>query len=427
MKVLILIHDYLPEHAGGSELHAHQVARELLARGHEVTVLCTERHLGRPEGDWTELEVDGVPVVEVVHQREYPRLDEVWTQSLYAEVFRAALRRLEPDVVHVHHLAFWGARCLEVAREEGVRTVVTLHDFFLACNGSVLLQGEELCDGGGPEGACGACLPGELLPDGLADADRAAALEQAGRDRRDLHRRMLALADVVVSPSRQLFERLGAMGLEVPPERAAVVLYGYPGPRAGTRTLAADGPLRVGYLGGIYPAKGVHVLLEAMAELGRRDRAGRRPIRLEVRGHMTWFPDYAERLTAMAVDLPPGVAVDFAGPYASGDAAEVLAAMDVLVVPSIWVENRPITISEAYLAGVVPVVTGLGGMAESVRDGVDGLHFARADAAELADRLAGLADEPGLWDRLAAGRPELPDVGAVVDELLGFYRGGAAG
>ncbi|MDF1800799.1 MAG: glycosyltransferase family 4 protein [Planctomycetota bacterium] len=423
MKVLIVIHDYLPEHAGGSELHAHQVAKELLARGHEVTALFTERDITRPEGDFTDGEFEGVRTVEVIHQREYPRLDETWNQSLFAEVFRAQLKRLAPDVVHFHHVAFWGARCLKVAKEEGVRVVLTLHDFFLVCHNSVLLNGTELCDGGGARGRCGACLPAELLPDGLDDEAREAALLAGAAERRALHQAMLHSVDFIVSPSRYLLERLTLAGFDVPAERSAVLLYGYPGERAPVRQREAAAPLRVGYLGGLYPAKGVHVLVEAFRHLATRDRSGKALIELEVRGHLDWFPDYVGDLQSRAA----GLAVTFAGPYASGEAGRVLAAMDVLVVPSIWYENRPITISEAYLAGVVPLVTDLGGMAESVRAEEDGLTFPRGDAAALADQLERLADEPGLWDRLAAGRPELPDAGEVVDALLGYYRGSSEG
>ena len=71
---------------------------------------------------------------------------------------------------------------------------------------------------------------------------------------------------------------------------------------------------------------------------------------------------------------------------------------------------------------MVPVVTDLGGMSESVRDGVDGLVFPRGDALALAAAIKRLAAEPGLYDKLSSGRPKLPDIPEIVDTLLGFYR-----
>ena len=60
MKILVVLHDYLPLHKGGSEIHAHQMARELTRRGHDVTVLFTERDLSAPEGEVRRGEFEGV-------------------------------------------------------------------------------------------------------------------------------------------------------------------------------------------------------------------------------------------------------------------------------------------------------------------------------------------------------------------------------
>jgi glycosyltransferase involved in cell wall biosynthesis len=411
MKILFVLHDYLPEHAGGSELHTHQLAKAMIARGHDVRVLFTERNLECPEGDVTEGEYDGVPTVEVIHQREYPCLAETWNQTFFAEVFRSELARLAPDIVHFHHTAFWGAACLEIAKESGARVLMTMHDFHLICHNAVLLDGDRLCDGGGPEGGCGACLPADMAPDGTTE------LAAGARARRHLHRRAFRAIDHVISPSHFLLTRFDAVDMAVPEDKRSVVLYGYPGERKPLRSRAAADPLRVVYLGGVYHAKGVHVLVDAMRTLGGRDRADKPAIELVIHGHLDWFPDYSAGLREMATGLP----VTFAGPFPSGSAGEVLGSADVLVVPSIWYENRPITISEAFINGVVPVTTDLGGMAESVRHEVDGLVFPRGAGPALADALERLADEPELWNRLAAARPDLPDVPEVAAEVEALY------
>jgi len=411
MKILYVLHDYLPRHSGGSELHTHQLAKAMIARGHDVHVMFTERDLSRPEGDVEEGEFEGVPTVEVVHQREYPCLSETWNQTFFAEVFRAQIARLDPDVVHFHHTAFWGAHCLEIAKAYGARVLMTAHDYHLICHNAVLLDGDRLCNGGGAEGGCGACLPPELAQEGEAE------LQAGARARRVMHRRAFGAVDHVISPSHFLFTRFDGVDMSVPEDKRSVILSGYPGERKPVRKRIALAPLRVVYVGGVYHAKGVHVLVDAMRTLGGRDRTGRPSIELVLHGHLDWFPDYAAGLREMAT----GLAVTFAGPFPPGSSAEVLADADVLVVPSIWYENRPITIPEAYLNGVVPVATDLGGMAESVRHDVDGLLFPRGDGPALADALERLADEPGLWDRLAAGRPDLPDVPEIAAQIESLY------
>ncbi|MCZ6597167.1 MAG: glycosyltransferase, partial [Planctomycetota bacterium] len=119
MKVVVALHDYLPAHAGGAEIHAHQLARELVRRGHDVTAVFTERDLDAPEGEVRRGELDGVTTVEVVHQREYADVRETWEQPRALEAFRALLAELAPDVVHFHHLSLWGSGALSAAREAG--------------------------------------------------------------------------------------------------------------------------------------------------------------------------------------------------------------------------------------------------------------------------------------------------------------------
>ncbi|MFT5831615.1 MAG: glycosyltransferase involved in cell wall biosynthesis, partial [Bacteroidia bacterium] len=292
---------------------------------------------------------------------------------------------------------------------------LTLHDFNLICANSVLLKDDkDLCDGGGEVGNCTNCINTNMLQFDDWDAETMDdAIAMSGPERRAFHKRALKFADVVVSPSQTLIDRFHAAGM-LKDQRTELVLYGYPGERQAARVRDMDKPLRVGYVGGIYPSKGVHVLIDALAHLATDPAA---PVSLEVHGHLDWFPDYVGPLREAAV----GAQVDFKGPFPPGHAAEVLAGFDVLVVPSIWYENRPITISEAFLAAVVPVVTDLGGMAESVRDGVDSMVFPRGDSKALAAVLKRMATEPGLYDSLSAGRPDLPDIPEIVDTLLGFY------
>ena len=82
---------------------------------------------------------------------------------------------------------------------------------------------------------------------------------------------------------------------------------------------------------------------------------------------------------------------------------QALRESDVLVVPSRWYENSPNVILEAFAAGLPVVVADHGGMAEMVREGIDGLRFNPGDVSSLAGALRRLCDDPGLLERLRAG------------------------
>ncbi|MCA9322432.1 MAG: glycosyltransferase, partial [Planctomycetes bacterium] len=85
----------------------------------------------------------------------------------------------------------------------------------------------------------------------------------------------------------------------------------------------------------------------------------------------------------------------------NGRIAEVLAGIDVLVVPSLWFENSPLTIHEAWLAGIPVLASDRGGMAELVDDGVNGLHFRLGDADDLRAKIRRLIDDRQLVRQLS--------------------------
>src|SRR5690606_22752750 len=89
--------------------------------------------------------------------------------------------------------------------------------------------------------------------------------------------------------------------------------------------------------------------------------------------------------------------------------------------PSLWFENSPLTIHEAFQGGVPVVVTDLGGMAELLRDG-GGLLFRRGDPADLARVLARLADEPSLFHSLRASIPPVKSIETNAGEMDAIYR-----
>ena len=414
MRILVCLHDYLPLHKGGSEVHAHQTAAELVRRGHDVTSLFTERDLSAEVGSLRRGEMDGVKTIEAVHQREYADVRETWEERGSLELFRQLMAELSPEVVHFHHLAIWGSGCLRVAKEAGARVVVTLHDYHLLCDVATLLRPDgSLCDDAA-SGDCTACLRRHpALPERWDGKDAEEIWPRAVRERLDVHRRDLACADEIIAPSHFLLERFAEAGF-LEPARCTVAKAGYPGPVREPRRRDPARPLRAGYVGGIYPSKGVHVLMDAMARLGDA------PVELDVHGHLDWFPDYVEDLRRRA----DGAAVRFHGPFDPPRLDEILATLDCLVVPSIWYENMPITVHEAFRNGIPVVATDLGGMAECVPHDVAGLTFPRADDRALAEALRRLAEEPGLYDRLAAGRPHVPGLGEIVDGLEALYRGG---
>jgi glycosyltransferase involved in cell wall biosynthesis len=88
--------------------------------------------------------------------------------------------------------------------------------------------------------------------------------------------------------------------------------------------------------------------------------------------------------------------VELCGLYAEADIQQIYQDADIAIVPSVWYENYPLVLHEA-LACHVPVLTSnVGGMAEKVKDGINGFTFRVGDASHLAERIKELLNNPSL-------------------------------
>jgi glycosyltransferase involved in cell wall biosynthesis len=95
--------------------------------------------------------------------------------------------------------------------------------------------------------------------------------------------------------------------------------------------------------------------------------------------------------------------------------------MDVCVIPSLWPETGPLTVFDAFAAGLPIIGTNHAGIAERVRDKVDGLLFNWGDANDLADKIQMLVINKNLLSKLKANIDKKPDFKSMSNELLKLY------
>jgi glycosyltransferase involved in cell wall biosynthesis len=171
--------------------------------------------------------------------------------------------------------------------------------------------------------------------------------------------------------------------------------------------------LRVGYMGQITSIKGIHILVEAFKRANFNGQ-----VQLDIWGNLEMDRDYVDQLKALILD---DQAISLCGRFEHDDLANVLSNIDVLAVPSIWYENAPLVIQEAFAAKTPVIATRLGGMAEAVSHNVDGLLFKAGDVADLAEKLRSFIEDPELIKRLVSGIAVVKQVEQEVIELEEDY------
>jgi glycosyltransferase involved in cell wall biosynthesis/GT2 family glycosyltransferase len=447
LHVLYVVHGFPPDTWAGTEIYTYNIALELERRGHRCTVLhrvpaaLSVAEGGPPDFSIEEGEFQGLRVLRWTHRLEHRSLRESYQHDRAEEVFRQVLASEAPDLVHFQHLIHSSAGLVHVARRAGLATVVHCHDYWGLCARVQLIRPDgQRCDGNQGAG-CFPCVKdkglGAIAP--LARLSGIAGPMLAGLERElrpgpgpagEVARRLegfgdlmarhayvtgaYAAADLRISPSRFL----RAKYLESGAFEAHGFLFSDNGMRtdhveALAKTRDPQGRLRFGFVGSLVWYKGGEVMVRAMHLLD--------PARAVLNVYGSFDPE-GDAHHAELARLAQGAAVEFKGRFDNARLSEVYAEIDVLVVPSIWFENSPITIHEAFLTATPVLASDIGGMAEFVRDGVDGLQFRTGDARDLAHKMQRFLDEPRLVESLSRDFMEVKTIAQNGEELEFRYR-----
>jgi glycosyltransferase involved in cell wall biosynthesis len=349
-------------------LVAHNAYRH---RGGEDAVMEAEVELLRCHGHIVEMYARHNDDIVAMSATSLAR-QTLWSGRTTREV-GSLMQSFRPDVIHVHNTfplispaLYWAAA------RGGVPVVQTLHNFRLLCPQAMFLRAGKVCED------CLGHLPWRGAVRGCyRDSPAQSALLAA----------MLTLHRALGTYSRKItrfialneFCRGKFIAGGLPAERIAV--------KANFVDFAAP-PVaaRAGFLfvGRLSAEKGITVLKSAWVLLASTDPEAR----LCVAGSGPESTLLAAVPGLTALGALPGAAVQ----------AQMQQSV-ALVMPSLWYENFPRTLVEAYACGLPVIASRLGAMAELVEEGVTGLLFNAGDAGDLAAKLAWAQANP---ERMAA-------------------------
>ncbi len=397
MKIAHVVSGYLPQDSGGTQMQLRDLCHAQRRRGHEVHVFTRLAGDDHSELELTRSDWEGVPVTAVTNNfSDCDRFERVYTHPVIDQRFDAFLDQEDPDLVHVHHLTCLSTTMVEVAKRRSLPVVMWLSDYWLSCPRGQRLYPEDLsiCEDLDRE-RCLPCLQKlwpHLLPEGALsgtpeDPSMAKLLAWEAHTQR-----MIALCDATLTPSA--FHRDRFLETGIPAERCHVVKYGLPhdeliAPPRGRRPIK-----HIGYTGMVIPSKGVHILVEAFNLLDRRDLV------LDIHGEVLPFHGKTSYLDGLKASVKPGLTVSFHGRFENRDLPQVLAGLDMLVIPSMWWESYCLTAREGALAGLPVIVFDLAGLAEAVDEGL-ALGCEVGNARQLAEVMARLCDDPELRDEMS--------------------------
>lgn len=381
-KVLIVSHNIIGiQPYGGVEVY-QDLIRESISERYDIYFYVPDRSylLGQRYRllDSNYLEIEAFSLSGPLDQN-------LLTCELRERLFSKILVRHDIHLVHFQHLIGHSPSLPFISKALGIPNIISIHDFYSVCQSFNLIgYTGEYC---------------EVEKRSLASCDVCLNATNRGGSgsqgiRRAFFGRMLGQADFIhansdttariirtVYPIKSLEKKITTFGIPINSETAAV------------RNLDSldDGNIRnvnAVILGNFTKIKGADVLIHAFNQM--RDE----PIIFHIFGNIE--PPYDQILISLNMKN-----IKIYGSYTPGTLQNKLAEMDLALFMSIWPETYCITLSEAWQAGVVPIVSNIGALGERVIDDVNGFKVAAGQPGDLVLLLRELISEP---DRIARVR-----------------------
>ncbi len=392
LKVLVAHNFYGDRAVGGETTVFEQETRLLRLNGCEVT---TFERSNSEITRWSALKKATLPL----------RLG--YSDEIYRAVVDL-IKEKRPQILHAHNYKYvLTPSIFKAAKDCGVKTVLTLHNYRLICPGGQLRRGSEICE------ECLRKSPTRIFwRSGCASKASTRLLQ--GAFYFETKSKILKNVDAFVALTEFSKRKFVEGGL--PSERVWVKPNFIFDPLArngeGGESLASknDDVKRSGaiFIGRLASEKGIRFLTEAWRGLD--------------------FP-----LTVVG-DGPEGEAarrnapsnVRFVGEKTREEALKLMQSAQFLVFPSIWYEGFPMTILEAAALGTPTLASRLGGRGETIIDGETGLLFESANLEDFRNEARRLIADPDFCRRLgenARSRYErLYSPQKNFETIMGIYR-----
>jgi glycosyltransferase involved in cell wall biosynthesis len=382
----ILIVNKYHKLTGGADRYAMDLARLLIARGHDVAFMAMDQPDNWP-ADYPLYAVSSGLTTKTWNRAKPAARLRAYAQGVYSfeagRVAREAIAAFRPDVIHVQNIFNQlSPSVIRAACSCNVPVVQTLHDYQPVCANNTLHAKGRICEDCRPR-RFHSILKNRCYNDSAAASFLAFSAKVVHTALR-LYPHGIAR---FISPSRFLKEKVESFGIPMPTiEHVNNFLD--------TRKYAPafDPGEYVLFFGQLLKHKGVYTLLDAI----ERGRIGA-PVLIAGAG-----PE-AERLrTELARRNLANVSL--AGYKAANELFDVIRGARIVVTPSEWFENQPYAVLEAFALGKPVLASDIGGIPELIDDRVGGL-FPPGDAAALAERLSALlGDTPRLREMGRAAR-----------------------
>lgn len=401
-KILFVCHDFPPYKYAGAQLYAYYLALALTKNSCQVDVFYPVAQSARKDEAEKELysvsckEFNGLRVYEITIPDQNENLYQAFYNPQIEQAFRELLLREKYQIVHYHLLHRLSATLPLISQELKIKSVATLHDYWLLCIRGHMIDNNFLeCSGPATYEKCCKCQFGEIKPEFLEYFQTRIKLTKAG----------YAAIDHKISPSGFLADVHSDYGF-VKPQILPLGWLTYPE----QKRIVNPAKVVFGYLGQVVSRKGLDILLQAVRIIELNNW------QLKIYGEI-YEPWYYEKIKPIIENHPN---ISYHGGYDNSAMSQIFDEIDVFIMPSRR-ENYPLTLIEALSAKIPAVASDVGGVREMMTDGKEGFIFKNGDVMQLKSILENILSQPQLIAQMKNSIGSLKTIEDNSNEMYNIY------
>jgi glycosyltransferase involved in cell wall biosynthesis len=427
MKVVHLPNSFLPHYSGGKEVYTLRFSQALANLGVENFVIIPN-HTDKKES----YEYEGIKVISLPKvKQEHPYSSRYTRIASEMPFFRETLKDIQPDIVHFHDQNDGASLShLKEAKSQHIKSVITFHTPGQVCpQHSLLYAGKKICDGKLEIIRCTQCqlqsffnMPVPLakvsvLLGNMKNEDPKNRIQKLMSHKFMTQRFINSYYDFANMADRIIvfsdWAKQTFLINDIDSSKIEIIDTG------GNRSIELNFDkqkndcFEVCFIGRCEKIKGIHLLIEAVKRI--KDI----PIKVYFYSSNWGETNYGRKLLEIIKDDER-----FTEPKLIEN-AKLMACIkkhDACVIPSIWPETGPLTVFDAFGAGLPIIGANSAGIAYRVRNGIDGLLFKNGSVEDLKTCIIKLATNYDLYNHLKKNILPNRTMDDVARETLKLYK-----
>lgn len=394
-KILFVIHNYFPNHGGGTQVYTYNLAKELAKRGYEVKIFTHEPESEKPDF-FVEKYFDGDVEIIKVHKQGKTFVNRLMKSIInhdYDKIYENILEEFKPDLVHIQHLLNLSLTLIDITKSKGIKVFYSVHDLWFRCpTFRGYDQGKKCyCTNECAGTVCsGKILGHKIDPENYQNPFTKFLVKFDWKtqrvNRNKTFKNYLQKVDKLIVPSEFLKKECIDFGLDE--NKIIKIQHGIEQPlNPEVKNSIDKNKIKFVFPSHLTIDKGLVLVVDSFEELGNEFK------NFELNFHGSYNPEDSH-VVEYIQKISESENMKYHGAFTQEERQKIFESADFILVPSLWEDIYGLVVDESIAYRRFVIVSNKGGLPERVIDGKNGKIFNPENKLEFINLIKKILQNP---------------------------------